>query len=137
MPKTTRRPQMTAEHKDALAEGRAEGQGGQELPRGIASRSGRGAAASGRPTRSRSGSPRSTRSSRRRSSLQRLQLVQETMDLDTELDGSWAPRSTSRLEGDFVKMAGKYAERKGIAYAAWRELGVSADVLKKAGIARS
>ena len=30
----------------------------------------------------------------------------------------------------------KYADRKGISYAAWRQLGVSADTLKKAGITR-
>ena len=30
----------------------------------------------------------------------------------------------------------RYAQRKGISYAAWRELGVPADVLKKAGISR-
>ena len=42
----------------------------------------------------------------------------------------------SALEADFVKTAAKYAERKGISYAAWRELGVPADVLKKAGISR-
>ncbi len=35
-----------------------------------------------------------------------------------------------------MKTAAKYAERKGISYAAWRELGVPADVLKKAGISR-
>jgi len=43
----------------------------------------------------------------------------------------------SALESEFVKTASKYAQRKGISYAAWRELGVSADVLKKAGISRS
>ena len=42
----------------------------------------------------------------------------------------------SALESAFVKTAGKYSERKGISYAAWRQLGVSADTLKKAGITR-
>ena len=35
-----------------------------------------------------------------------------------------------------MKTGGAYAERKGISYAAWRELGVPADVLKKANITR-
>ena len=39
----------------------------------------------------------------------------------------------SKVEAEFVKVAGAYGTRKGIAYATWRELGVGADVLKKAG----
>jgi hypothetical protein len=36
-----------------------------------------------------------------------------------------------------VKAASAYSARKGISYAAWRELGVEAAVLKRAGISRS
>ena len=36
----------------------------------------------------------------------------------------------------FVKSAKGYGERKGISYAAWREVGVSAATLKAAGISR-
>jgi hypothetical protein len=35
-----------------------------------------------------------------------------------------------------VKAARDYGQRKGISYAAWREAGVDAAVLKKAGIGR-
>jgi hypothetical protein len=35
-----------------------------------------------------------------------------------------------------VGAAKAYSERRGISYAAWRELGVEAAVLKKAGIGR-
>jgi hypothetical protein len=59
------------------------------------------------------------------------------MDLQKELDTMGTTVDLSSLESDFVKTASKYAERKGISYAAWRELGVPADVLKKAGISRS
>ena len=59
------------------------------------------------------------------------------MDLQRELETMGAKVDLSALESDFVKTASKYAQRKGISYAAWRELGVSADVLKKAGISRS
>jgi hypothetical protein len=38
------------------------------------------------------------------------------------------------LEDGFVEHARSYGERKGISYAAWREIGVSAAVLKRAGI---
>jgi len=68
--------------------------------------------------------------------LRRLQLVQERMDLRGELDASEQKVDLSELEGDFVRDARPYGERKGISYAAWRELGVPAAVLKKAGIGR-
>ena len=40
------------------------------------------------------------------------------------------------LEGAFVEVAKSYGERKGIAYATWRDVGVSAATLKRAGIGR-
>jgi len=68
--------------------------------------------------------------------LRRLQLVQERMDLRDELSASEHKVDLSELEGEFVKAARAYGERKRISYAAWRELGVPAAVLKKAGIGR-
>jgi hypothetical protein len=72
------------------------------------------------------------------SSLQRLQLTQERRDLKAELAAMEAGTTAdlSALEAGFVQVANAYAQRKGIAYATWRDLGVSADVLKKAGITR-
>ena len=58
------------------------------------------------------------------------------MDLQKELEAMDTKVDLSALESDFVKTASKYAARQGISYAAWRELGVPADVLKKAGISR-
>ena len=43
----------------------------------------------------------------------------------------------SGLEQEFVDAAAAYSARKGISYAAWRELGVEPGVLKRAGIPRS
>ncbi len=43
----------------------------------------------------------------------------------------------SALEADFVAAAKGYGERKGIGYAAWREVGVPDSVLRSAGISRS
>ena len=72
------------------------------------------------------------------SSLKRLQLTQERRDLQAELDTKSAGGvDLSALEDEFVRHAKPYGESKGIAYATWRELGVSADVLKRAGITRS
>jgi hypothetical protein len=69
--------------------------------------------------------------------LQRLQLVQEELDLQRELERLSAKVDLSGLEREFVRVAKPYSERKGISYAAWRELGVAPDVLKKAGIGRA
>ena len=43
----------------------------------------------------------------------------------------------SALEDGFVKVAKGYSSRKGISYNAWRTVGVSAAVLKRAGISRA
>lgn len=40
----------------------------------------------------------------------------------------------SNYEGDFVKVLPRYAKTNGISNAAWRKVGVPANVLKKAGI---
>jgi len=70
-------------------------------------------------------------------SLKRLQLVQERRDLEVELAAKSAGAvDLSSLEADFVQHAKAYGASKGIAYATWRELGVPADVLKRAGITR-
>lgn len=70
-------------------------------------------------------------------SLQKLQLVQERMDLEAELESLQAKSDLADLEEDFVKVAKEYGEQKGIGYAAWRELGVSPEVLRRAGVPRT
>ena len=128
--------QMTPAHKAAMAEGRKEGQAVKAYLDALDQH---------RPRRGR----RRTRDSIAKrlavietqlaeaSSLKRLQLVQERRDLQAELDGmGGGGADTSGLEADFVKVAKSYAARKSISYASWRDLGVPADVLKKAGIGR-
>lgn len=68
--------------------------------------------------------------------LSRLQLVQERMNLETELASKSEAVDLTRLEADFVAAAKEYGERKGITYGAWREAGVDAAVLKRADIRR-
>jgi hypothetical protein len=126
---------MTAQHKAALAQGRSEGRAVKSYLEALEKN---------RPRRGRKRTPESIKKRlsaidtqlRDASALHRLQLVQEKMDLDKELAQLGAKVDLSALEAAFVKTAGKYAERKGISYAAWRQLGVSADTLKKAGITR-
>ena len=68
--------------------------------------------------------------------LTRVNLLQERMDLHAELATKEAVIDLTALEEDFVAAAGGYSDRKGISYAAWREAGVDAAVLKRAGIRR-
>ena len=70
--------------------------------------------------------------------IQRLALLQERRDLEVELAGMQAGGTDiTGLERDFVKVAKSYSANKGISHGAWREFGVSPEVLKKAGITRS
>ena len=72
------------------------------------------------------------------SSLQRLDLIQERIDLTKALSASSDTAvDISAQEDAFVEAAQAYSGRKGISYAAWREMGVPAAVLRRAHIARS
>ena len=69
--------------------------------------------------------------------LTRVQLIQLRMDLQRELESKQSTVDLAALEDDFVEAARSYGERKGITYAAWREAGVQASVLRRAGITRA
>ena len=69
----------------------------------------------------------------------RLGLVQQRIDLETDLEALQQAGSVdlSALEAGFATHAAAYGGRRGISYAAWREVGVSSATLKSAGIRRS
>ena len=71
------------------------------------------------------------------SAIRRLELTQRRSDLAIEKKRLTARVDLTAVEKDFVKAAKSYAARNGISYASFRTLGVPADVLKKAGIART
>jgi hypothetical protein len=73
------------------------------------------------------------------SATKRLALVQQRLDLEAELERLQAAGSIdlSALEADFVAHAAAYSGKRGISYAAWREVGVPSPVLKAAGIRRT
>ena len=126
---------MTPQHKAALAQGRAEGRAVKSYLEALEKN---------RPKRGRKRTPDSVKKRlgvidaqlAHATALQRLQLVQERIDLERELEQLSTKVDLSALEAGFVKTAGAYSQRKGISYAAWRQLGVPADTLKKAGITR-
>jgi len=128
---------MTDEHKAALAAGREQG---------AAVRRYLDALEANRPKRGRKRTPDSItkrlssidEKMKSANSLAKLQLTQERADLEAELASmkSTTTVDLSSLEGEFVRAASSYGSRKGISYSTWRTAGVSAPVLKKAGISR-
>lgn len=126
---------MTEAHKAALAEGRNQGRAVKRYLEALEAN---------KPKRGRKRTPESIRKRLDRiaetledaSAVERLQLAQERMDLESELEAREAKIDLAALENDFVKVAKDYGARKGISYAAWREVGVEAGVLKRAGVSR-
>ena len=136
MPAKRNRTPMSDEHKAALAEGRNQGRSVRRYLEALDAH---------KPKR---GRKRTSESMQKRldridvelasaDPLKRLQLIQERLDLTAELDAASETIDLSGLEKEFVDAAAAYSARKGISYAAWRELGVEPAVLKRAGISRS
>jgi len=127
---------MSDEHKAALAEGRAQGRAVKRYLEAIAAN---------KPRRGRKRTPESIQkrldaieaSLADADGLKRLNLVQERIDLQKALTTTDDTVDLTELETEFSKVAKGYGQRKGISYAAWREVGVPADVLKQAGITRA
>jgi hypothetical protein len=69
--------------------------------------------------------------------LTRVHLVQERINLETELASKEEAVDFKSFEDDFVGAAKAYGERKGLSYAAWRAAGVDPTILRRAGIPRT
>lgn len=69
--------------------------------------------------------------------LQRLHLTQEKADLEAKIEAAQTVVDITTFEDDFVAKAREYGEANGISYSTWRSIGVSAALLKRAGIPRS
>lgn len=129
------RKEMTEEHKAALAEGRAQGRAVRNYLEALdAHRPKRGRKRTPESMRARLATIESTIDSA--DPMTRLQLVQERIDLAAAIAAAETTIDLSALEEGFVAAAAAYGERKGISYSAWREVGVPAAVLKRAGIGR-
>jgi hypothetical protein len=127
---------MSAEHKAALAKGRTEGRIVRDYLEGL------------RATKPRRGRKRTPDTITKRletietelasaSPLDELLLVQERRDLTAELAAMSNAIDMEALERDFVGVARSYSDSKAISYASWRDVGVPASTLKKAGISRA
>jgi hypothetical protein len=127
---------MTDEHKAALAAGRNEGNAVRNYLEALRNN---------KPKRGR----RRTRESiaarlaaidaelDAADAMNELRLRQERRDLQAELASMGDKVDISALENGFAAVAKTYSARQGISYATWREIGVDAAVLKRAGISRS
>ena len=71
--------------------------------------------------------------------LTRLHLTQERIDLHAELVrvSNGQQPALAELEKEFIRVAKSYGDLVGITFAAWRQVGVDADVLERAGIVRA
>jgi hypothetical protein len=132
--KKTRAP-MSDTHKAALAEGREQGRAVRRYLEALEAN---------KPKRGRKRTPESMQ--KRLAAIEerlptadpltRLHLVQERMDLESELATGDNGVDLGELEEAFVASAEPYGRRKGITYSAWREAGVDPTVLRRAGIRR-
>ena len=66
--------------------------------------------------------------------LARVELIQARIDAQRSLDDLGTAADLEALESGFVEYAAGYSDRKGITWTAWREAGVPAATLRKAGI---
>lgn len=126
---------MSAEHKAALARGRREARAVKRYLQAVTARK------PGRP-------PSPDRLKERIAGLEEqiagetdplkaLELRQRRLDDEAALARLAAEEDMEAVEEGFVEYAKSYSERKGISYAAWREQGVPAAVLRNAGIPRT
>jgi hypothetical protein len=126
---------MSSTHKAALAEGRSQSRAVRVYLEAIEAN---------KPKRGRKRTPDSIKKRlatidgelQSADPLRSLNLRQERRDLESAIENLSATVDLTVIEKDFVASAKSYGERKGISYGVWREAGVSAAVLKKAGITR-
>ena len=127
---------MSAEHKEALAEGRTQGRDVRLYLEALQKN---------RPKRGRRRTPESITKRlaqldeqlKTADSVKKLILLQERITLKAELDQMEASDNLAELEQRFISVAKSFGERKGITHTAWREFGVPTSVLRAAGITSS
>jgi hypothetical protein len=127
---------MTDEHKAALAKGRLEGRIVRDYLEGL------------RATKPKRGRKRTPETITKRlaaidgelagaTPIDELLLIQERRDLQAELAAKSDSIDMEALEAEFIGVAKSYSDSKSISYASWRDVGVPASTLKRAGISRS
>jgi hypothetical protein len=126
---------LSAQHKDALAAGRRQGNAVRRYLIALEENKPR----RGRQVSSETLAARRSEIDTRIANadpLKRAHLIQQRRDLDRRLANAEDAKETDieELEEAFILVAAEYGERKGIEYKTWREVGVPADVLARAGV---
>jgi len=126
---------MSKEHKEALVQGRAEAKAITTYLQAMQSRR------PGRPVTAQNLKAKiaglDDKIAEEADPLRRVKLMQTRIDALAALASVGEVLNLAAAEKGFVKYAKAYSTRKGLTYTAWREVGVPADILKKAGIART
>jgi hypothetical protein len=126
---------MSAQHKAALAQGRRESRAIKLYLEALANRR------PGRPVTPASIEKRirdlEAKIAAETDTLRSVDLRQARIEAEQALAKAEAAADMAELEKGFTKHAKAYSTRKGISYAAWREAGVPAAMLKQAGINRA
>jgi hypothetical protein len=134
--RTLKKRTMSASHKKALAEGRRMSSTIDQYVRALNAPKRRGRQVTTATLRRRLGEAQARM--RTGQGLDRVLAAQEARDLKARLARpSSAQANIKPLETAFVKVAKKFSASRGITYGAWRDAGVPADVLRRAGIART
>lgn len=131
-----RRFAMTDEHKAALAEGRAQGRAVRDYLAALSEDRKPGRKVDAGTIEAKIADVQSTIDSEP-DPAKRVELIQKRLDLESRLVDLQEAVDLEALEEGFVAVAADYSERKGITYSAWREAGVPAAALKRAGIKRT
>lgn len=123
---------LSDEHKAALAQGRYEAKVVRHYLKALGKRDGRTASPEVIQERI---EKIEARIEEEPSPMKRLQLHAEKSKLQARLAGI-DTEDTEPLEKEFIAVAANFSKRRGIPYSAWREEGVSVQVLQEAGVAR-
>lgn len=122
---------MSDEHKAALAEGRRQSRAVRSYLEALEER----------PSRRRR-SPEKIRAKLEAvaeelgeaRAVRRLTLIQERLDLESELAATQDVEAFDALQAGFVEHVAAFSERKQISWSAWVEFGVPGDVLRSGGL---
>ena len=124
---------MSAEHKAALAKGRAQAKAVREYLNMI-ERDGRRTSRMSEEQLNSKIHELDARIQEESDPANRVELIQKRLDHEEQLNNVSDSPDPEELEKGFIEAAKDYSERKGISYPAWREVGVPAATLKAAGI---
>ena len=127
---------MSEEHKQALARGRAQGKAVRDYLSALEKNRARGRTPD-RATLEQRIEDVQRRIDEEENPAKRVELIQRRLDHEEQLIAADDEPDMEALQDGFIDAVREYSERKGISYHAWREAGVPADVLKRAGIKRT